>query len=152
MHSYIPSQYDFMPCNHHVNTSIPHALTYHFSHTIHAIHFKQQHASNTHGQFQSKSQFWTVQNSPNPTMDCQTTVPSSSIRSHLFGTEMYNHSRPHNSQNHFHGFLDKNNRLGENPYLLEFVKTPRFRSLLEALSARKNFASCSDPNRQFDRR
>ena len=28
---YFSSQYYLMPCNHHVNTSIPHALTYHFS-------------------------------------------------------------------------------------------------------------------------
>ena len=46
---------------------------------------------------------------------------------------MHGHFWSHNSQNHFHGFLDKNNRVGKNPYLLEFVETPRFRSLLVAL-------------------
>ena len=51
MHNYISSQYDSIPCNHHVNTSILHALTYNFSHSIHAIQFKQYHASNAHGQF-----------------------------------------------------------------------------------------------------
>ena len=67
------------------------------------------------------------------------TIPSSSIQFHFFGTEMHGHSRPHNSQNHFHGFLDKNNRVGENPYHLEFVETSLFRSLLEALAARNDF-------------
>ena len=42
------------------------------------------------------------------------------------------------------------NQIRENPYLTEFVEKPGFSSLCEALVMWKNFASCSDRNRQSD--
>ena len=98
LHSYISSQYDSIPCNHHVNTSILHALTYHYSYTIHVIQFKQYHASNTHGQFHSKNHFQTVQNSPtSDSLLIKHSVP-------FLGIGMHGHSQPHNSQTIFMDF------------------------------------------------
>ena len=104
MHIYISSQYYSIPCNHHVNTSILHALTYNFSHTIHAIQFKQHHARNAHGQFQSKDHFRNVQNSP--TLNHRLSKDSPLIKHSVpfLGIRMHGHSWPHNSQTIFMAF------------------------------------------------
>ena len=151
---YFSSQYYLMPCNHHVNTSIPHALTYHFSPQF-MLFISINNMQATHiDNFSPKISFGLSQTVPYQAVDYPRTVPppSSSNRSNFFGTGMHGHFRPHNSQNHFHGFLDKNNRVGENPYLLEFIETPRLRSLLVTLVARNHFSSCSVGNRLSDRR
>ena len=104
IHSYISSQYDSIPCNHHVNTSILHALTYHFSHTIHSIQFKQYHASNIHGQFQSKDHFRTVQNNPTSNRGLSKDSPIIEHSIPFLRIGMHGHSRPHNSQTIFMDF------------------------------------------------
>ena len=104
LHSYISSQYDSIPCNHHVNTSILCALTYHYSYTIHAIQFKQYHASNTHGQFQFKNHFRTVQNSSTSNRGLSEDSPLIKHSVPFLGIGMHGHSRPHSSQPIFMAF------------------------------------------------
>ena len=140
LHSYISSQYDSIPCDHHVNTLILYALAYHYSYTIRAIQFKQYHASNTHGQFQSKKSL------PDYVKIEPRTVRGQSPHQAFCPISWDWNAWPFPASQlptHFHGFLDKKNRVGENPYLLEFVKTPRLRPLCEALSTRMDFPSCS---------
>ena len=99
MHSYISSQYDSIPCNHHVNTSILHALTYlfFFSRTNHAIQFKQYHASKTHVQFRFKDHFRAVQNSPTLNDGLSEDSPLIKHSVPVLGIGTHGHSRPHNS-------------------------------------------------------
>ena len=99
VHSYTSLQYDSIPCNHHVNSSILHALTYHFSHTIHAMSCKQH--------------TWTIsvqKSLPECAKQSHTkprTVRGQSLIKHsvpVLGIGTYGHSRPHNSQTIFMAF------------------------------------------------
>ena len=78
---------------------------------------------------------------PEQYMSCPWTAPSSSIGPFL-GTGIYGNFRPHNTQNHFHGLLDKEYPSRRRPLPLRVVETPQYRYPRVALAVGINFASC----------
>ena len=94
-------------CSHIKLACINHS---HSSQIINAIHFKQQDASTyTWTNFSPTTNSGLHKVVPLQTVNFPMTAPSSSLRYHFLGTEVYGHFWPCNSKrNHFHGFLDRN--------------------------------------------
>ena len=80
-HSYTSSQYDSIPCNHHVNTSILQALTYPFFFFTQFMLFNSSNIMQaTHmDNFSPKITSRLCKTVPHRTVNCPRTVPSSCI-------------------------------------------------------------------------
>ena len=65
--------------------------------------FKQIHMDN----FSPTSKSGLFLTVPNQSVGCPRTTPPHQASVPLLGTGIDGHFRPHNTQNHFHGFLDK---------------------------------------------
>ena len=89
------------------------------SHSIPPITCKQ----NTWANFQSKHQPELL-NSPIILRGLSMDSPLIKHRFHFFGTEIHGHFRPHNTQNHFHGLLNKEYPSRRRPLPLRVAETP----------------------------
>ena len=89
--------------NNHVNTSISMYQHIIFHTHFKPFRFKQIHMDNF-GPTSKSGLFLTV---PNQYVGCPRTTPPHQASVPLLGTGIHRHFRPHNTQNHFHGFLDK---------------------------------------------
>ena len=103
--------------------------------------------ANLHGQFRSNKQIWTVFNSPKPVCGLSKDDPPHQASVPLLGTKIHGHFRPHNTQNYFHGFLDKEYPSRRRPLPPGVSETPQYRHLRVALAVGINFASCVKPGK-----
>ena len=79
----------------------------------------------SHGPFWSNKQSELFLTVPNRAVGCQWATPSSSIGSTFVGPKPMALPDLTILQHHFHDILNKNNKVGEDPYLPEFVETPQ---------------------------
>ena len=107
--------------------------------------------ANLHGQFRSNKQIRTVFNSPKPVYGLSKDGPPHQALVPFLGTGIHGHFRPHNTQNHFHGFLDKEYPSRRRPLPPGVAETPQYRYPRVALAMGINFASCLARIRRTDR-
>ena len=81
-------------------------------------------------------------NSPRIVVGLSMENPFINHQFHFFRTQIHGHFRSHNTQSHFHGFLDKEYPSRRKPLHLGVVETPQYQYPCVALAVRINFASC----------
>ena len=101
-----------------VNISFPIHIS---SHSIQAITCKQ----NTWMNFQSNHQSGLF-NSPRTVRRLSMDNPLIKHRNHFFGTKIHGHFRPHNTQDHFHGLLNKEYPSRRRPLPLGVAENPQY--------------------------